>query len=104
MNWVTVKLAEIETIERDQINPATLEGGVAYLGLEDIEAGGRIIQARQVERGDLASSKFRFSREHILYGKLRPYLAKISLPDFEGICSTDILPLRPRSTVDRRYL
>jgi type I restriction enzyme S subunit len=104
MNWATVKLSEIATIERDQINPAALEAAVAYLGLEDIEAGGRIIQARQVERGDLASSKFRFTREHILYGKLRPYLAKISLPDFEGICSTDILPLRPRSAVDRRYL
>jgi type I restriction enzyme S subunit len=104
MNWPTVKLSTIATIERDQIDPSNIHSGTSYLGLEDIESGGRIIEAHKVDRGDLASAKFRFTRDHILYGKLRPYLAKISLPDFEGICSTDILPLRPKSNIDRRYL
>ena len=38
------------------------------------------------------------------YGKLRPYLAKIAAPEFGGICSTDILPIRPGNDLDRRYL
>ena len=32
-----------------------------------------------------------FKPNHILFGKLRPYLAKVYLADFEGICSTEFL-------------
>jgi type I restriction enzyme S subunit len=42
--------------------------------------------------------------EHVLYGKLRPYLNKVALPDFEGKCSTEIIPLRVSPTVERTYL
>lgn len=45
-----------------------------------------------------------FNNDHVLYGKLRPYLAKIAAPDFGGICSTDILPIKPGGSLDRRYL
>ena len=64
----------------------------------------RISSVRTVEAGDLASTKFLFSSRHILYGKLRPYLRKIARPDFDGICSTDILPILPGRRVDRDYL
>jgi type I restriction enzyme S subunit len=30
-----------------------------------------------------------------LYSKIRPYLNKVSKPDFQGICSADIYPIRP---------
>ena len=54
--------------------------------------------------GELASNKFQFGPNHILFGKLRPYLAKVVCPDFEGICSTDIVPIAPSNLVDKRYL
>jgi type I restriction enzyme S subunit len=57
-----------------------------------------------VDPGDLASTKFAFTPRHLLYGKLRPYLAKIARPDFEGICSTDILPVLPGPELNRDYL
>jgi type I restriction enzyme S subunit len=75
-----------------------------YVGLEDIESGGGILGARRVDPGDLASTKFSFTESHVLYGKLRPYLAKIAAPDFAGICSTDIVPVLPGPLLDRRYL
>lgn len=75
-----------------------------YVGLEDIESGGGILGARPVDPGDLASTKFSFTECHVLYGKLRPYLAKIAAPDFAGICSTDIVPVLPGPLLDRRYL
>lgn len=74
------------------------------MGLENIESGGRLINVGTVTNGELASSKFVFTREHVLYGKLRPYLAKIALPEFDGICSTDIVPVLPGSKLDRRFL
>ncbi|MCE8527906.1 restriction endonuclease subunit S [Ruegeria pomeroyi] len=104
MSWEEVRLGEVAVIERNQIAPSEIVSGTKYVGLEHIEAGGRILGMQSVEPGDLRSAKFRFSSEHVLFGKLRPYLGKISLPTFEGICSTDILPIRPGHSLDRRYL
>lgn len=99
-----VALKNLAEIERNGIPPEKIVSGTNYLGLEHIEAGGRIISSDPVDTGDLASTKFRFGPDHLLYGKLRPYLAKIALPDFEGVCSTDILPVRPGPELDKRYL
>ncbi|HBY44080.1 MAG TPA: restriction endonuclease subunit S [Brevundimonas sp.] len=99
-----VKLASVADVERSSVQPDAIADGTRYLGLEHIESGGQIIGGDPIKNGDVASSKFAFSNEHVLYGKLRPYLAKIALPDFEGVCSTDILPVRPKAKLDRRYL
>ena len=100
----TVPLGEVATIERSGVDPSTLPPSTAYLGLEHIERGGRIIGRSSVAEAELASTKFRFSADHLLFGKLRPNLGKISRPDFEGVCSTDILPIRPGRDLDKDYL
>ena len=102
--WKTVALDEVATIERSAIQPKSIAQGTAYLGLEHIESGGKILGAKPVDEGELASSKFKFTASHVLYGKLRPYLAKIACPDFTGICSTDILPILPGPDLERRFL
>lgn len=77
-----------------------------YLGLENIEAdSGRILSvgaATGLEEG--ISTTFFFSPNHVLYGKLRPYLNKVALPEFEGRCTTEIVPLLPNDGVDRPFL
>lgn len=100
----TVELGMVATIERKGIDPSSVAPETAYLGLEHIERGGRIIGQDTVGGAELASTKFAFSPEHVLFGKLRPNLGKISCPDFAGVCSTDILPIRPGKDLDRNYL
>ncbi|QDZ15445.1 restriction endonuclease subunit S [Humibacter ginsenosidimutans] len=100
----TVPLGKVAAIERRAVDPAALPPETIYLGLEHIERGGRIIGHDTVGGAEVASAKFRFGAEHVLYGKLRPYLGKISRPDFAGVCSTDILPIRPSADLDRSYL
>lgn len=102
--WARAALGDVATIERSSIQPKEIESGTVYVGLENIESDGTFLDPRPVITGDLASSKFRFSRRHLLYGKLRPYLAKIALPDFDGVCSTDILPILVGPSIERRYL
>ncbi len=104
MTWHCAKLSEVADIERDAIVSEAIETGTRYLGLEHIEAGGKILGSATVNAGDIASTKFRFTSRHVLYGKLRPYLAKIATPDFAGICSTDILPIMPGPRLDRSFL
>jgi type I restriction enzyme S subunit len=102
--WKTVELGEVATIERESVDATKIPAGTAYVGLENIESGGKFVNVGTVDQGELASSKFVFTPQHLLYGKLRPYLGKIARPDFTGICSTDILPLLPGPELDRNYL
>lgn len=100
----TVQLGTVAAIERKGVDPSSLAPNTLYLGLEHIERGGRIIGRDTVGGAALASTKFTFTENHVLFGKLRPNLGKISRPDFAGVCSTDILPIRPSADLDRNYL
>ena len=81
--------------------PVTFE----YVGLEHIESETGALSWEQKAAGaNIQGQKFRFTNEHILYGKLRPYLNKVALPEFNGICSTDVLPLQPKRNVAREYV
>jgi type I restriction enzyme S subunit len=102
--WPRRPLGEIATIERSIVTPENIQSGTTYVGLENIDSSGEFIGVREVVNGELASAKFRFTSSHILYGKLRPYLSKIARPTFEGVCSTDILPILPGRALDRSYL
>ena len=59
-----------------------------YLGMENIISKIGEINNESAEVEGLANH---FKPNHILFGKLRPYLAKVYLADFEGICSTEFL-------------
>lgn len=104
MSWPMTCLGEVASLERKSLLPEEIETGTSYLGLEHIESGGRILSYQRVGAGELQSNKFMFDPGTLLYGKLRPYLAKICIPDREGCCSTDILPIRPSQELDISYL
>jgi type I restriction enzyme S subunit len=73
-----------------------------YLGLENIESWtGRLVG--EIRPGSDASQSLAFSEEDVLFGKLRPYLAKVARPGFRGQCSSEFLVMRPRS-FDQGYL
>jgi type I restriction enzyme S subunit len=102
--WRTVPLRKVVQIDRSTVAPKDIEKGTTYVGLENIDSNGHFSGVGQVEQGELASGKFIFTEHHVLYGKLRPYLAKIARPNFRGVCSTDILPLLPGTEVCRDFL
>lgn len=104
MNWPVVQLADVASIERHGIAAEEIVAGSLYVGLENITRDGTFSDVRSVTNGELASSKFTFTSQHLLYGKLRPNLSKIARPTFDGVCSTDILPVLPGPTLDRDYL
>lgn len=72
-----------------------------YLGLENIESWtGRLLQSEEHQpTGDC----LRFGEQHVIFGKLRPYLAKAAMPPFPGRCSGEFLVLRP-TELNRAYL
>lgn len=105
--WRWAELAQVAEIGSEQVLPKRQPDMLFnYVALENVEQGtGRLIDFAPTRGADIASNKYRFAPEHVLYGKLRPYLQKTLIPDFEGVSATDLLPLRPNPEVlDRRYL
>jgi len=81
--------------EMDRSIASEKDSNLLYLGLEDIESDtGRILQPKK--ESEIIGTCFKFTNDHILYGKLRPYLNKVALPNFTGRCSTELIPLNPK--------
>lgn len=99
-----VPLGSVATITRKTIAPERIQVGTAYVGLENIQRGGAIQGVQHIGPGDVGSTKFEFNDQQVLFGKLRPNLAKIARPEFDGVCSTDILAISPGPLLDKAYL
>lgn len=105
--WRLARLGEVCSEHRQIVENGSGETRqLPYLSLEHIESiSGRVLRTpsdRQDNEG--ASTTFRFDKRHVLYGKLRPYLNKVAVPEFEGRCTTELLPLLPTEDVDREFL
>ena len=95
--WEEGRLGDFAVNVKDTVNPSKLSAGTIYLGLEHIEKK----SLSQVKYGDstsVLSNKFTFQENDILFGKLRPYFHKVCMATTQGICSTDILVIRPRKS------
>lgn len=105
--WQEFRLNEICSEDRRLIahNEST-PSSVRYLSLEDIESEtGQILVNSTACANQGKSTTFAFDERHVLYGKLRPYLNKVALPDFPGRCTTELIPLLPKAgLVRRKYL
>jgi len=77
--------------------------GLPYVGLADIESDtGKFLG--ELKPKEMKSRTFYFNQSHLLYGRLRPYLNKILLPNFEGHCSTEISPIETINKIIKAYL
>jgi len=99
--WQPGHFADICTMDRKSIG-STSGGNLPYLGLDLVESQTGEILAFSDEAP--VGNSFLFGPQHVLYGKLRPYLNKVAVPDCSGKCSTELVPLLPRNGVDRDYL
>lgn len=72
-----------------------------YVGLENIESwSGRLVGPDDVQPDGLVGY---FNDGDILFGKLRPYLAKVLLCESSGSSSTEAMILRPQQGMYGRY-
>jgi len=78
------------------------DSSLEYLGLEHIESwtGNRIADHTSLSEG-IAS---KFSPNDVLFGKLRPYLAKVWQADIHGVATTEALVIRPNNGVVSSFL
>ncbi|WDL78785.1 restriction endonuclease subunit S [Helicobacter winghamensis] len=88
-HWEVKKLKYIATLRNQKSNDSDFK-----VGLENIESQtGKYISTNEVVFED---SGIYFYKNDILFGKLRPYLAKVFLADREGVCVSEFLVLTPK--------
>lgn len=103
--WRWEFLDNLFTIDKQQIDKsAPLFSKLSFIGLENIESNTRrfIPSENNEESGE--STCYIFNDRHVLYGKLRPYLNKVYLPNELGRCSMEILPLSPKKDYSRSFI
>ena len=104
--WRWVSLAEVCREDKRSVKPMDKDvSRLPYLSLEHVESqSGKLdIDAIFQNNEKVLSNTYAFDAGHVLYGKLRPYLNKVVVPDFKGRCTTEIIPLSPIG-VTRKYL
>lgn len=105
--WEWVRLGEVinygSTGTVDNNN--NLDENTWILDLEDIEKeSSKLLVKNIIKNKSFNSSKKNFKKGDVLYGKLRPYLDKVIVAEEDGICTTEILPLRIYYGIDSYYL
>jgi restriction endonuclease S subunit len=100
-NWQIKRLKFVAPIRVSKLD--VKPDDAFYVGLENIESWtGRLLLDTQPESVDSVVGTFKTG--DVLFGKLRPYLAKVASPDFDGVCTSEILALRPTSGGSQRYM
>ncbi|OOX89374.1 restriction endonuclease subunit S [Campylobacter coli] len=89
-HWNILKLKHIASLRNQKSNNIDFR-----IGLENIESKtGKFIPSSEVV---FEEDGIGFKKGDILFGKLRPYLAKVFLTDRDGICVSEFLVLKIKS-------
>lgn len=87
--WTEFELGDLAEISKSKYNPSKDKLNYKCIELEHIaQNDGRILG--YVDSKEQNSIKNKFNKGEVLFGKLRPYLKKYWLSEFEGVCSSEI--------------
>lgn len=94
-DWAEGCLGDVAENPRDSVKPGELDPDTPYIGLEHVERK-CIALYQSGSFSEVESNKYSFVENDILFGKLRPYFHKVCFAPYRGVCSTDILVIRPK--------
>lgn len=101
INWNAIKIKFIAPLVSNKITEKPEK--LVYIGLENIESKTGKLTLDNIQES-VESTVSLFKQGDVLFGKLRPYLAKVYFSEISGACSTELLVLRPNSGVDGKFL
>ena len=93
-DWEERQFSRIAAKISDIYNPAHETGRYKCIELESLGSNtGRLLKTYNSD--EQKSIKNKFQAGDVLFGKLRPYLRKYHLAQFDGVCTSEIWVLRP---------
>lgn len=100
--WETKRFDEVADIKSNLVEPSNyLE--FPHIAPDNIEKRtGILLDYHTIAEDGVKSGKHRFYAGQILYSKIRPYLSKVVMVDFDGLCSADMYPIEAKENT--KYL
>ena len=95
--WKQGTLEDVAYSPKRGISPAEIAKDTPYIGLEHMPRRS-IALSEWGDAGRVTSNKSVFKKGEFLFGKLRPYFHKVGIAPLDGICSTDIVVVTPRTS------
>jgi type I restriction enzyme S subunit len=95
--WEVKLLGNLADQIRDGVNPDSVDPETPYFGLEHLPRES-ITLADWGFASEVHSTKLLFKKGDILFGKIRPYFHKVGVAPLKGVCSSDTIVIRPKST------
>jgi len=94
--WEEKTLGDIAHEVRRGIQPGRVDPEYPYFGLEHLPRKSIALSEWGFAR-EVQSTKLQFLKGEILFGKIRPYFHKVGVAPVDGICSSDIIVIQPKS-------
>ena len=94
--WRVGRLNEIAKNYRRSVSPEEMPSTTPYIGLQHMPRRSIALDTWGTA-DEVGSGKFQFRQGEILFGKLRPYFHKVGIAPLDGVCSTDILVIAPKT-------
>lgn len=89
------RLADVANHHRRQVDQNAVQVSDNYVGLEHFDPRS-VWLVRNGHGSEVSSAKNGFQAGDTLFGKLRPNFHKVAIANRDGVCSTDIIVLRPK--------
>jgi type I restriction enzyme S subunit len=96
--WKAREFCDFAYLSKERLDPQRVEKSYRCIELEHIEQGTSRLLGFCDSINQL-SQKVVFKKGDVLFGKLRPYLKKFYLSEFNGICSTEIWAIRAKENI-----
>jgi type I restriction enzyme S subunit len=94
--WRVGALGHVAEHPRRGAQPSDIAPSTPYIALDHMPKRSIALSEWSIADG-VESNKFEFRKSEILFGKLRPYFHKVGVAPVDGVCSTDIVVVRPCS-------
>ncbi len=105
-DWEVRPMLSTVRVANGQIDPKVEPyRSMTLVAPDHIESGsGRLLKKETASDQHAISGKYLFAKGDIVYSKIRPYLRKATLANFDGLCSADMYPLRPAADVSAGFI
>jgi len=92
-SWEDATFDDVAVVAANLVQPQEFQE-LPHIAPNHIASGtGQLLPYATIAEDGVTSAKHLFEPGHILYSKIRPYLAKVVHIDFAGLCSADMYPV-----------
>ncbi len=102
--WKVVAFGDVAEVKSNLVDPNNFSD-YFLIAPDNIEANtGKLINTPLVSEVNPKSGKHLFNKGVIIYSKIRPYLSKLIIADFYGLCSADMYPIDNTVHTEIKYI